>query len=183
LISAISGFAAGLAAWTLLEYAIHYWLGHLPKGRTLISSEHLKHHADILYFTPIPLKIRGAVPVLTVLLVGVGLAFGLPAGAAFTAAVAVGWTAYEWLHQSIHVDGPRGAYSRWASRHHLYHHFVHPGKNHGVTTPLWDFVFRTHVPAARVRVPARGIASIPWLDAARRSDSPPSRFAADYDVV
>ena len=51
-------FVAGLAGWTLLEYAIHSWLGHLPRGRILISSEHLKHHSDILYFTPLRLRIR-----------------------------------------------------------------------------------------------------------------------------
>ena len=78
--SFIASFVAGLVGWTLLEYAIHFWLGHLPKGRILISSEHLKHHSDILYFTPVRLKIRGAVPVLAVLLLIVGGACGLPAG-------------------------------------------------------------------------------------------------------
>jgi sterol desaturase/sphingolipid hydroxylase (fatty acid hydroxylase superfamily) len=161
--SFIVSFVAGLASWTLLEYIIHFWLGHLPKGRILISAEHLKHHRDILYFTPLRLKIRGAVPVLAVLLLVVGGLCGLPAGFGFVAAVSLGWTTYEWLHQSIHVNGPRSAYSRWAVRHHLSHHFSRPDCNHGVTTPIWDLVFRTYAPVGHVHVPQRFRASVPWL--------------------
>jgi hypothetical protein len=94
--SFIASFVAGLAGWTLLEYAIHFWLGHLPRGRILISSEHLKHHSDILYFTPLRLNIRGAVPVLAALLLVFGGVFGLSAGLGFVAAVSLGWVTYEY---------------------------------------------------------------------------------------
>jgi len=176
------GFIAGLAAWTFLEYVIHFWLGHLPKGRILISAEHLKHHADILYFTPLRLKLRGAVPVLVSLLIFASALFGLAVGLGFVAAVAVGWTIYEWLHQSIHVNGPTNRYSRWAARHHLSHHFAIPNGNHGVTTPLWDILLRTHVVVARVRVGRRQLASIPWLAAAVEERLPPP-FLEDYELV
>jgi len=181
--SLMIGFAAGLAGWTLLEYAIHYWLGHLPKGRTLISSEHLAHHRDILYFTPLARKVRGAVPVLGLLLAVAGLTVGLPAGVGVVGAVAVGWTAYEWLHQSIHVAGPRNGYERWAARRHLHHHFVQPNRNHGVTTPLWDWVFGTYTPVTRVRVPSRALASLPWLRAAHDAVASAPGFVADYEIT
>jgi hypothetical protein len=181
--SFLTSFVVGLASWTLLEYAIHFWLGHLPKGRILISSEHLKHHADILYFTPRRLKIRGAIPVLSVLLLAVGGTCGLPAGFGFVTAVSLGWTTYEWLHQSIHVNGPRGAYTRWAARNHLSHHFGRPSVNHGVTTPIWDVVFRTYAPAGRIRVPRRFGASVPWLVSALDATTQPREFLADYELT
>jgi len=181
--SFIASFVAGLAGWTLLEYVIHYWLGHLPKGRILISSEHLKHHGDILYFTPLRLKIRGAVPVLAGLLLIVGSACGLPAGLGFVAAVSLGWTTYEWLHQSIHVNGPRSAYGRWAARHHLSHHFGRPNSNHGVTTPIWDLVFRTYAPVRCVRVPKRFHASVPWLASAFDGRTEFQEFLSDYELA
>ena len=181
--SFVASFVGGLAGWTLLEYAIHFWLGHLPRGRILISSEHLKHHSDILYFTPLRLKIRGAVPVLAVVLLVIGGALGLPAGLGCVAAICLGWVTYEWLHQSIHVNGPRGPYSRWAARYHLSHHFNRPGYNHGVTTPIWDLVFRTHAPVRRVRVPKRSLASVPWLTAAFDDDSEGQEFLSDYEFV
>jgi sterol desaturase/sphingolipid hydroxylase (fatty acid hydroxylase superfamily) len=158
-----TGFGAGLLAWTLLEYAIHSWLGHLPKGRILISAEHLKHHRDMLYFTPLPTKVRGAVPVLGVLFVLAAAACGLAGACGFVAALALGWVAYERLHRSIHVDGPRGPYTRWAVRHHLHHHASRPDVNHGVTTPLWDLVFGTYVPTPQLHVPERLRPSVPWL--------------------
>ena len=181
--SFVASFVAGLASWTLLEYIIHYWLGHLPKGRILISAEHLKHHGDILYFTPLRLKVRGALPVLAVLLFIVGGACGLTAGLGFVAAVALGWTTYEWLHQSIHVNGPRGAYSRWAARHHLSHHFGPPNVNHGVTTPLWDLIFRTYAPVRCVRVPKRFQASVPWLASAFGGRTNLRECLSDYELA
>jgi len=177
----VAGFAAGIVSWTLLEYAIHYWLGHLPKGRILISSEHLKHHRDILYFTPLRLKLRGAAPVL----VGLGvLVAGLASGriaAGYVAAVALGWTVYEVLHQTIHVRGPSTRYTRWAARHHLHHHFVAPRKNHGVTTPLWDWIFGTYQRSTRVSVRPRERAGVPWLQSARAAATPPD-YLADYEL-
>jgi sterol desaturase/sphingolipid hydroxylase (fatty acid hydroxylase superfamily) len=183
MISLMVGFVAGLGGWTLLEYAIHFWLGHLPKGRILISAEHLKHHGDILYFTPLRLKIRGAIPVLAVLLFVVAGTCGLPVGVGFVAAVALGWSTYERLHQSIHLNGPRSAYGRWAARHHLSHHFNRPNFNHGVTSPLWDIVFRTYAPVRRVRVPKRSLASVPWLAPAFDAGAGSKRFLADYELA
>lgn len=175
-------FVAGLLGWTLMEYIIHYPLGHLPRGRILISREHLRHHADILYFTPRAMKVRGAAPVLGIVAwIGTVLAGWAPA-LAFTIAIAIGWTVYEVVHQWIHVRGPKGRYGRWAARHHLYHHFGRPRRNHGVTTPVWDLILRTYDRADIVRVPRRQLASIPWLEQALRSDNPPP-FARDYQVA
>ena len=176
-------FLASLLGWTLLEYAIHFWLGHLPKGRILISSEHLAHHRDILYFTPLKLKVRGAAPVLAVLFLVVTGFFGLPAGLGCIAAVAIGWSTYEVLHQSIHVNGPRGWYSRWAARHHLSHHFGHSRSNYGVTTPIWDLVFRTYVPVVCVRVPRRSLSAIPWLASAFGEGDRLRAFRSDYECI
>lgn len=177
----VAGFFGGLLGWTLLEYVIHAWLGHLPKGRILTSREHLAHHADILYFTPLALKVQGAIPVLAIVSAGVSVACGLPAGLGATIGVAAGWSTYEVVHQSIHVNGPRSAWSRWAARHHLEHHFRSPRANHGVTTPIWDLLLGTHVPVRRVKVPARAVKSLPWLEQALAEGSRPG-FLADYEV-
>jgi sterol desaturase/sphingolipid hydroxylase (fatty acid hydroxylase superfamily) len=121
--------------------------------------------------------------VLAVLLLGVGGTCGLPAGVGFVAAVSLGWSTYEWLHQSIHVNGPRSAYSRWAARHHLSHHFNRPNSNHGVTTPIWDLVFGTYAPAERVRVPKRSCASVPWLASAFDGRTGRHEFLSDYELA
>ena len=45
--------------------------------------------------------------------------------------------------------------------HHFHHHFGHPMANHGVTVPVWDWVFGTFEPAPTVRVPRR--MAMRWL--------------------
>ncbi len=159
----LMSLAAGLFAWTFLEYVIHYWLGHLPKGKTLISREHIAHHKDVSYFSPLPLKIRGAMPVLAIV-GGLGWWLGGPAVAAgLTLAVAAGWATYEGLHKSIHVNGPKTAYARWAARNHLYHHYCKPNRNHGVTSPIWDLVLGTYDSVKTVSLRERDVPDIPWL--------------------
>lgn len=181
--SALFGFVCGLFAWTLLEYIIHAYLGHLPKGKIMVSREHLHHHADIQYFSPLSLKIRGAVPVLSLLLVVTGLLSNWAFAGGFTVAVSVGWTVYEWLHKAIHDLGPTNAYMRWAARHHLHHHFTRPQRNHGVTSPLWDILLGTHEPPARVRVSRKHLAALPWLAASTQSGDGQPAFMADYELI
>jgi sterol desaturase/sphingolipid hydroxylase (fatty acid hydroxylase superfamily) len=176
----VAAFAAGLAGWTLLEYIIHNVLGHWPKGKTLVSAEHIKHHKNILYFSPLPLKIRGAVPVLGGAGVLFWLAFGLPCALGGVAALSLGWTTYETLHKSIHVNGPRTRYGRWAAKNHLYHHFMRPNRNHGVTTPLWDMVFRTHDKIDVVQVREKDLNDIPWLNAAFANPEAAPAYLHDY---
>lgn len=179
---AAAGFVCGLAGWTLLEYVIHGGLGHWPKGKTLISAEHLTHHRDVRYFSPLPLKIRGAVPVLAILGVGATWALGTAFALGLVVAFALGWTVYEILHKAIHVRGPRTRYARWAARNHLHHHFGRPNRNHGVTTPLWDLVFGTHDRVDRVALRARDVAAIPWLAEAFDQPSSAPAFVRDYEV-
>ncbi len=152
----VSLLAGGLA-WTLLEYVLHRWAGHAPKGRTKLSREHLAHHAKTDYFSPALGKLALAVPVVS-LAAWLG---GLPFGAGLAAA----WFGYEMVHRRVHTHGPLSAYSRWACRHHLHHHFASPNMNHGVSTPIWDWVFRTYErPAVRLRVPKVQATRLKWLD-------------------
>jgi hypothetical protein len=173
-------FLAGLAGWTLLEYVIHRCLGHWPKGKTLVSAEHIHHHRDILYFSPLRLKVQGALPVIGGAGAVLWLVFGLWPAAGAVFALALGWCTYEALHKSIHVRGPRTRYGRWAARYHLYHHFMQPNFNHGVTTPCWDLVFRTHRKVDCVLVRPKDLPSIPWLETAMNDPDTASPFLADY---
>jgi sterol desaturase/sphingolipid hydroxylase (fatty acid hydroxylase superfamily) len=62
---------------------------------------------------------------------------------------------YEWLHRREHTHAGIGPYGRFVRRHHFHHHFVDGRVNHGVTTPIWDFVFGTYEKPTTIRVPAK----------------------------
>lgn len=171
--------AAGVVLWTLLEYCLHRFGGHLPRGRLAISREHLAHHARPAYFAPAWKKALLAVPTLGACYLLGAVALGSAAGAGLTLGVAVGWLGYERWHRAIHVRAPRSRWARRMARHHLAHHFGHPHADHGVTVALWDRLFRTYVRPTRVRVPARH--ALPWMLTPGGELDP--RWARDYVIV
>ena len=158
-------FAAGAATWSFAEYALHRFAGHAPKPPKSqakprlfdgdFGSEHLAHHADTRYFTPTPRKVKAAAVALSVLGTATSLAFGPRRGLSYVLGFGVTYASYEILHRRTHTHAPRGAFSRWARRHHLYHHFGNPKLNHGVTSPVWDLVFGTYQEPGKIRVPRR----------------------------
>lgn len=165
----------GALAWTLAEYLLHRFHGHHARGRNHFSREHLRHHGRRHYFAPTWQKVATAAPVLG----GMGVLAALVAGAtgvAFTVGFGVAYAGYEVLHRRIHTHPPRGPYGRWARLHHLFHHFGDPWSNHGVTTSLWDHVFRTWVAPGRVGVPPH--MAMRWLLDESRAVRP--EYAADY---
>jgi sterol desaturase/sphingolipid hydroxylase (fatty acid hydroxylase superfamily) len=177
-VEVLSCFVIGLFLWTLLEYVLHRFGGHQRAFGDAISREHLSHHARPDTFATFARKAVLAVPVLTALFALVALGVGVVAAAAVTAGTAAGWCFYEQLHRATHVRAPRNAYGAWARKHHLAHHFASSRKNHGVTTPLWDWVFRTLERPDVVVVPRRQVHAFAWLldDAGAVA----SRFAAGY---
>lgn len=171
LISPIA-FAAGVATWSFAEYAIHRFAGHAPRQRKdatpvkgwkgMVSpfqgdfgAEHQAHHTDTRYFTPTRRKVMAA----SVALGGLGVAGSLLVGPRRALSFVLGfgamYTAYEVEHRRTHTHAPRGAYTRWTRRHHLFHHFGNPKMNHGVTSPIWDLAFGTYVKPGIIRVPVR----------------------------
>ena len=56
--SGVLAFFLGGLAWSLLEYAIHRWLGHDARLRpNVFESEHTQHHAAGDYFAPTGKKV------------------------------------------------------------------------------------------------------------------------------
>ena len=62
--------------------------------------------------------------------------------ALLTGAMTMGYVAYGLSHFIMHHRRFTTPWlRRWAAHHHIHHH--HPDKNFGVTTKLWDVLFRT----------------------------------------
>lgn len=154
----------GVASWTLAEYLLHRFAMHVMAGRGHASREHLTHHARRNYFTTLGQKLAAAGAVVAVTFPLVALAGGVWVAASFCAGLAGASFAYEWLHFRAHTRGPRNSYGAWLRRNHFAHHFHDPRANFGVTSPVWDIVFRTHQPVALVAVPRRWtVGTMEWL--------------------
>jgi sterol desaturase/sphingolipid hydroxylase (fatty acid hydroxylase superfamily) len=135
-------FLVGLGAWTLLEYLVHRWVFHRAPW---IRRQHEAHHDDPKALVGTPTWLSLVVYLALVLLPSV-LAAGLALGSSFTAGLLLGYLWYAAAHYGSHYwhPGPRTYLSSIKRRHALHHHVDCHG-NFGVTTPLWDHVFRTQI--------------------------------------
>jgi 4-hydroxysphinganine ceramide fatty acyl 2-hydroxylase len=146
-------FPAGVFAWTLLEYILHRFIFHIrlelenPKIRELVNASHLNHHAaprdpdKLLVHVPYGLAV-------SVLLLGILL---LISGSWFSAAgvlsgIWAGFLYYEAVHYRVHLTTTPSGFIARQRRVHFYHHFTNRERCFGVTSPLWDYVFRTQLP-------------------------------------
>jgi len=143
-------FAVGLFTWTLLEYVLHRFVFHFePDPASEFQKEtsfliHGIHHdypwdGDRLVMPPT------VTALITLLLWFPFRALWGPGGNfAFFAGLVLGYVAYDLVHYWLHHSTPKSAAGKWLRKYHLVHHFQTPQVRYGITTPLWDLVFRTY---------------------------------------
>jgi sterol desaturase/sphingolipid hydroxylase (fatty acid hydroxylase superfamily) len=133
----------------LTEYWVHRTVMHGAGRTNPFATEHLDHHRrphrteQLRFDRNLWWKVAGGGVTFVVIAPLGGVAMAAAAAVTFAAAYA----AYTDVHHRIHHVEPANAYRRWANRQHMAHHFGGPRTNYGVTTPLWDAVFRTRVKA------------------------------------
>lgn len=177
MLSSIVYFLSGAFLWTMLEYFLHRFLGHWKKGRNDFTKEHLRHHRETHYFAPAYKKAIAAIIVVSILACLLSLLIGRVEGIALSAGLGIMYMIYEVIHKRAHTHAPIGKYGRWLRKHHFYHHFKDPKKNHGVTSPLWDVVFGTNVQPEVLLVPKK--LALDWLVDKDTGEILP-QFLSDY---
>lgn len=139
--------AGGVLTWTLVEYLMHRFIFHHQFrsrfGQRVYFVIHGSHHdypndasrilASPAFTIPGGLAFYGAFTVL----------FGPAYAAGAFAGLASGYLAYEVMHYAAHrFPMNRGVWRRLKQRH-LRHHYGDARTGFGVSSPLWDYVFRT----------------------------------------
>src|SRR5213596_1840876 len=139
-------FLLGVLLCTLIEYLIHRYIFHYePKtrwGKQLHFVIHGVHHdypndARRLVMPPVI-----SIP-LAFLFYGLFLpVFGSLAPAVF-AGLVFGYLCYDMLHYATHHLAMKSGVWLWLKQYHLRHHFNDDHVGYGISSPLWDYVFRT----------------------------------------
>lgn len=134
----ILAFSA-LIAWTAIEYFGHRYILHrLP----LFSAPHKAHHLEPQSLIGIPYWLSLVISV--VILAGLGIFTAWPNALSIELGLLVGYLWYISVHAIIHHKlGRLSRYWKMVRRHHSIHHYRSETSNFGVTTPVWDYVFRT----------------------------------------
>lgn len=152
---------AGIATWTLAEYLLHRFLGHVHKGKNFFKAEHQLHHAKANYFAPAYKKALLAAFSISLMVLFISLFTTVSVAVAFTAGFAGMYLLYEATHYRYHAAEPIAMPFVALRKHHFYHHFHNPKMNHGVTTRLWDRVFGTFRTTEQVNIPRQ--MQLNWL--------------------
>jgi sterol desaturase/sphingolipid hydroxylase (fatty acid hydroxylase superfamily) len=145
-------FALGLVFWTLAEYLLHRFVFHFEPdtrwGRRLHFIIHGVHHD----YPHDPMRLvmppSVSVPLATLVFLGFRLLLGPAWSLPFFAGFLIGYLIYDMTHFHIHHHRSDNKLSLALRRYHYRHHFQQSDRGYGVTSSLWDRVFRT-VPILR----------------------------------
>jgi sterol desaturase/sphingolipid hydroxylase (fatty acid hydroxylase superfamily) len=139
-------FSAGIFFWTLAEYLIHRFIFHYQPvsewGKKIHFLFHGNHHAfprdkERLFMPPIPSLIISSFFFLFFYVLMRNNSF------VFFPGFISGYLLYGTMHFAIHAYHPPFKWMKPLWRNHHLHHYKEEDKGFGVTSTLWDFVFRT----------------------------------------
>ena len=131
----------GIFLWSLLEYVLHRFVFHMESDS---DNLHIKHHrqpTDPALILVVPeFAILISMAIMAVLLLVTRNAF-MTAG--IMSGIWTGFLYYETVHYRVHVGDRTGSWISQQRHMHFHHHFRNSKRCFGVTTPIWDYVFRT----------------------------------------
>jgi dihydroceramide fatty acyl 2-hydroxylase len=137
----------GLGVWTLTEYWLHrlvfHWEPDNKWGRRMhfiIHGVHHDHPNDRLRLVMPPAV---SIPLALLFLLAFSAIFGTPAAYPLFAGLLAGYLVYDYTHYHVHHHRPRTELGRRLREQHMRHHFQDHRFGFGVSSPLWDVVFRT----------------------------------------
>lgn len=147
--TALFGVLGGFLAWTLTEYVLHRFVFHYHPssewGKKIHFIFHGVHHdypndALRLVMPPsvsIPLAtgfyflFKSTVPDLYLDL--------------FFAAFITGYLCYDMFHYAFHHGTFNNPILKKLKQHHMQHHYADANRGYGVTSSLWDIIFRSEL--------------------------------------
>jgi len=138
----------GLFIWTITEYLLHRFVFHWELKSKLGARIHFifhgVHHDYPSDSRRLVMPPSVSVPLATffyfLFKLLIGDVFVLP----FFAGFLIGYLFYDMTHYAIHHFNLHSKFWLAIKNHHIKHHYQDPDKGYGVSSPLWDYIFRTY---------------------------------------
>ena len=146
------GFVLGLCIWTLSEYLLHRFVFHFQakseRGQRITFLFHGIHHAQPQIKTRLVMPPVVSIPLAALFygffyLVIVVLFKAAPWFGPVFSGFIIGYLIYDLTHYATHHFAMRKGYFKFIKRYHMQHHYKTPNQRYGVSSPLWDILFRT----------------------------------------
>lgn len=148
ILSFIAYLAGGLLVWTVTEYILHRFIFHyVPKAKWALRLHFIFHgvHHDFprdkmrLVMPP-----SASLPLATGFYFLFSLFFHVKANLyAFFPGFLIGYLIYDMLHYAMHHYNFKSGLMKRIKQHHMLHHYQDPAKGFGVSSALWDKIFRS----------------------------------------
>ncbi len=148
----LAAFAVGLFIWTLAEYTLHRFVFHFPpktpRMERITFLFHGVHHAQPQCKTRLVMPPVVSIPLaLLFYALFVELFGNLLAAPGWVNPVMsgflIGYLIYDLTHYATHHWPMRSGYAKYIKRYHMQHHYKTPDARYGVSSPIWDYVFKT----------------------------------------
>lgn len=141
-------FACGLIVWTFAEYVIHRFVFHFHPTSKLGKRIHFIFHG-IHHDYPndsLRLVLPPSVSIPLALLFFYLYTLILPANWVFPfySGFMLGYLCYDMMHYAIHHANIKSKWWNDVRTHHLKHHYQDDDSGFGVSSPLWDWIFRSN---------------------------------------
>jgi len=137
---------AGIGIWTLTEYWLHrlvfHWEPDNAVGRRMHFIIHGIHHDHPNDKMRLVMPPSVSIPLAALFFAVFRLVFGEAAFPIFGGFL-LGYLAYDYTHYYVHHFAPRSNLGKKLREQHMRHHFQDHRFGYGVSSPLWDVVFRT----------------------------------------
>lgn len=140
-------FIAGMLLWTITEYVLHryvfHWNAKSRAGKYFVFLFHGLHHDDPqdptrLVMPPVP-----AILIVSLLWLLFSSLFPAKYIDVLMAYFLIGYLCYDYIHYATHHFAMTSKLGRYLRKYHLQHHYAGEQSKYGVSSPLWDYVFKT----------------------------------------
>lgn len=145
-------FLGGIFLWTFMEYILHRFVFHYhaksERAKKFFFLFHGVHHAEPMEKTRLVMPPVVSIPLGGIFFALFYLVFAVLIGRfhllfpMFTG-FALGYLLYDVTHYSLHHFNLKSGYLKAVRKNHMRHHATEPDKRFGVTSNLWDYVFKT----------------------------------------
>lgn len=140
-------FLIGLFVWTFAEYFMHRVVFHYqPKskfGKWMHWVMHGVHHDYPQDSKRLVLPPGMSLPLAAMFYFLFYMFIPQPELFPYFAGFLVGYLIYDIGHYALHHFSFNGRIFKKVKLHHMKHHYVEPNADYGVSSPLWDIIFRT----------------------------------------
>ena len=142
-------FFCGLMVWTITEYLLHRYIFHFePKsewGKRIHFIFHGVHHDYPQDTKRLVMPPSASIPLAILFYLLFSLFFQNKSDLlAFFAGFITGYLLYDMLHYAIHHHNFKSPLMKKLKVHHMLHHYADPAKGYGVSSALWDIIFKSN---------------------------------------